>query len=65
MRGARAILTETGGITSHAAIVSRELKKPCIVGIKELVASLEDGDLVEVDAERGVVQILSRLQKHI
>jgi len=56
MKKSKAILTEFGGLTSHAAIVSRELGKPCIVGISNLIASLKDGDRVEVDAERGIVR---------
>jgi len=56
MKKSKAILTEFGGLTSHAAIVSRELKKPCIVSIPNLIASLKDGDRVEVDAEKGVVR---------
>ncbi len=56
MRRAKAILTETGGITSHAAIVSRELKVPCIVGIPHLLATLKTGDAVEVDAGQGTVK---------
>lgn len=59
MKKSSAILTEQGGITSHAAIVSREMKKPCIVGIKGVTDALKDGDLVEVDAYTGVV-ILKR-----
>ena len=55
-----AIVTEEGGITSHAAIVARELKKPCIIGTKISTKVLKDGDVVEVDAERGVVKILKR-----
>lgn len=58
MRKASAILTERGGITSHAAIVSRELKIPCIVGIKGILNNFKDGDLVEVDAERGIIKKL-------
>lgn len=58
MRKAGAILTQTGGITSHAAIVSRELKKPCIIGIDQVTTILKDGDLVEVDANIGIVKIL-------
>ena len=58
MRKAKAILTETGGLTSHAAIVARELKKPCIVGIKDLIAVLKDGDMVEVDAGKGIVRVI-------
>lgn len=60
MKKSKAILTEFGGMTSHAAIVSRELKKTCIVGIPGLTASVENGDLVEVDANKGIVKILKR-----
>jgi phosphohistidine swiveling domain-containing protein len=55
-----AIVTDEGGITCHAAIISRELKKPCIVGTKNATQVLKDGDLVEVDANKGVVYILKR-----
>lgn len=58
MKKACAIITDTGGITSHAAIVSRELGKPCVVGLKIATQVLKDGDLIEVDAERGVVRKL-------
>jgi pyruvate,water dikinase len=58
MKKAAAILTDTGGLTSHAAIVSRELGIPCIVGTKIATRVLKDGDLVEVDADSGVVRIL-------
>ena len=54
-----AIITDEGGITCHAAIVSRELKKPCIIGTKIATKGLKDGDVVEVDAERGIVRIIS------
>lgn len=60
MKKARAIITDTGGILCHAAIVARELKKPCIVGAKIATKVLKDGDLVEVDADRGIVKILKR-----
>ena len=58
MEKSSAIITDLGGITSHAAIVSRELGKPCIVGTKIATKVLKDGDLVEVDAEKGIVKIL-------
>ncbi|MES2014221.1 MAG: PEP/pyruvate-binding domain-containing protein [Patescibacteria group bacterium] len=58
MKRAGAIITDEGGITCHAAIVSRELKKPCIIGTKIATKVLKDGDLVEVDAEKGIVRIL-------
>jgi phosphoenolpyruvate synthase/pyruvate phosphate dikinase len=51
-----AIITDEGGITCHAAIVSRELKIPCIIGTKIATKVLKDGDLVEVDANKGVVR---------
>ncbi len=53
---AGAIITDEGGLTSHAAIVSRELGIPCIVGTKVATKVLKDGDLVEVDAVNGVVK---------
>ena len=56
IKKAKAIITDDGGITSHAAIVARELKKPCIVGTKFASKVLHDGDLVEVDAEQGIVK---------
>jgi len=59
MRKAKAIITDEGGLTSHAAIISRELKKPCIIGTKVATQVLKDGDMVEVDANNGIVRILS------
>lgn len=59
MRRAKAIITDTGGITCHAAIVSRELGLPCVVGTKIATKVLKDGDLVKVDADKGVVRKLS------
>lgn len=58
MKKARGIVTDEGGVTSHAAIMSRELKKPCIIGTKIATQVLKDGDMVEVDAEQGVVRLL-------
>lgn len=60
MKQAVAIVTDEGGITSHAAITSRELHKPCIVGTKIATKVLKDGDLVEIDANKGIVKILKR-----
>ena len=56
MKKAAAIVTDSGGITCHAAIVSRELKVPCVIGTKIATKVLKDGDLVEVDAEKGIVR---------
>ena len=56
MKKASAIITDTGGLMSHAAITSRELGVPCIVGTKYSTSWLKDGDLVEVDTNQGVVR---------
>jgi phosphohistidine swiveling domain-containing protein len=58
MAKSAAIVTDVGGITSHAAVVSRELGKPCIIGTKIATQVLKDGDMVAVDAEQGIVTIL-------
>ena len=60
MKKAVAFVTDEGGMLCHAAIVAREMKKPCIIGTKIATKVLKDGDLVEVDANRGVVRILKR-----
>lgn len=51
-----AIVTDVGGLLSHAAIVSREFGIPCIVGTKNATKAFKDGDIVEVDANIGVVK---------
>jgi phosphoenolpyruvate synthase/pyruvate phosphate dikinase len=56
MRKASAIVTDEGGVTCHAAIVSRELGVPCIVGTGNATQILKDGDLVKVDANKGIVE---------
>src|SRR3989344_7246104 len=58
MYRAIAFVTDVGGITSHAAIVSREMKKPCVIGTKFATKVLKDGDMVEVDANKGIVRKL-------
>ncbi len=58
MRRCKAIVTDEGGMTSHAAIVTREWKVPCVVGTKIATKVFRDGDMVEVDARRGVVRKL-------
>lgn len=50
-----AILTDKGGILSHASIVARELKKPCIVGVNNGTSTLNNRQLIVVDANKGVV----------
>jgi phosphohistidine swiveling domain-containing protein len=57
MQKAVAIVTDNGGILSHAAIVARELKKPCIVGTGNATIVLKNGDRVTVDTTTGEVRI--------
>ncbi len=56
MKKAIGFITDEGGVTCHAAIVAREMKKPCIIGTKIATKVLKDGDLVEVDANKGIVR---------
>jgi phosphohistidine swiveling domain-containing protein len=63
MKKASAIVTDEGGITCHAAIISREMNKPCIIGTKIASKVLHDGDYVEVDANNGIVRIIERAKK--
>ncbi len=58
MKKAAAIVTDQGGVTSHAAIVARELKIPCLIGTKIATKVFKDGDRVEVDATKGIVKKL-------
>lgn len=57
-------MTDEGGITSHTSIVAREMKKPCIIGTKIATKVFKDGDLVEVDANKGVVKIIEKSGKN-
>jgi len=60
MKKAVAFVTDEGGLTCHAAIVARELKKPCVIGTKFATQNIKTGDLVEVKADHGFVKILKR-----
>jgi len=57
---ASAFITDEGGITSHAAIVAREINKPCIIGMRVATKIIKTGDFIEVDADNGVVRILTK-----
>jgi phosphoenolpyruvate synthase/pyruvate phosphate dikinase len=58
MRKAQAIITDEGGITCHAAIISRELHIPCIIGTKIATKFLKNGDFVEMNLKNGIIQKL-------
>ena len=53
---AKAIITDLGGMLSHAAIVSRELNIPCIVGTEHASRSLKNGDMIRIDVQLGTVE---------
>lgn len=55
-----AMVSDEGGVACHAAIVSRELKKPCVIGTQFATYRFKDGDVVEVDADNGVVRIINK-----
>jgi len=56
---AKGIITDEGGLSSHAAIIAREFSLPCIVGTKIATRTLKTGDLVELDANSGKITILN------
>lgn len=58
MERAAAFVTDEGGILCHAAIVSREMKKPCVIATKIASKVLKDGEIVEVDADHGTISII-------
>lgn len=60
MKKAAGFITDEGGITCHAAIVAREMRKPCVIGTKNATKVLKDGDLVEIRASHGQVIILEK-----
>ena len=59
-RKASAIITDEGGLTCHAAVVSREMHLPCVVGTKVATKILNDGDLLLVDANKGIIKKLNK-----
>jgi pyruvate,water dikinase len=58
MKKAAAIVTEVGGLTCHAAVISREFDIPCVVSLKDAMSQFKDGDIIEVDANHGIVRAL-------
>ncbi|MFH1588850.1 MAG: PEP-utilizing enzyme, partial [Candidatus Diapherotrites archaeon] len=60
MKKAGAIITDVGGITCHAAIVSRELNIPCVIGTKSATKILKDGEKVEVNATKGIIKRIKK-----
>ena len=63
MKKASSFITDEGGITCHASIVAREMKKPCIIGTKIATEVLKDGVNVEVNANEGFIRIIKKAKK--
>ena len=63
MKRAAAIITEVGGLTCHAAVISREFGIPCIIALKNAMHNFKDGDLVELDADKGAVKVIKKKEK--
>lgn len=59
MEKASGFITDEGGITCHAAILSREFNVPCIVGTINGTKEIQDGQMIELDAYNGKVYILN------
>lgn len=63
MQKCLAIVTDEGGITCHAAIVAREMNKPCVIGTKNATKVFKHGDIIEVDADNGIVRKIVEKRK--
>lgn len=62
IQNAAGIVAEKGSLLSHTAIITRELGKPAVVGVKDATRLIRTGDTVEVDADAGTVKVLSRCE---
>lgn len=60
IRKASAVVTQQGGVTSHASVLCREIGVPTVIGVEDLLTFIRDGDEVEVDATAGVVKLIAR-----
>ncbi len=60
MRRASAIVTNEGGVTCHAAIIARELRLPCVVGTDQATEIIKDGDIIEVNADKGIIRKINQ-----
>lgn len=60
----KGIISEKGSLLSHTAIISRELKKPAVVGVEKISDNLHNGDIVRIDGGNGEIKILKRCEKN-
>lgn len=52
------IITEEGGLLSHASVVGREMKKPCVIGVNNATGIIQDGDRIILDSKKGIITII-------
>jgi pyruvate,water dikinase len=60
IQNAAGVVAEKGSLLSHTAIITRELRKPAVVGVEGAVGLLKTGDIVAIDGDSGTVRLLSR-----
>jgi pyruvate,water dikinase len=58
----KGVVTDTGGMLTHAAITAREYRVPAVVGTWRATKSIQDGDIIRVDGNLGIVEILKRVK---
>ncbi len=59
------VITEEGGLLSHASVISRELGKPCLINVKNAMSLLKDGDTIEIDTTKSIVNVIDRVQNQV
>ena len=57
---AKGVISEKGSLLSHTAIISREIGIPSIVGVKDLMLTIQSGDLIRMNGDKGKIEILKR-----
>ena len=60
LSNSKGIISEKGSLLSHTAIISRELKIPAVVGVKDAFDLIKDGDIIELDGNTGTIKICER-----
>jgi pyruvate,water dikinase len=58
----KAVVTDSGGMLTHAAIAAREYRIPAVVGTWRATRSIKDGDIIRVDGSLGIVEIIKRIK---
>jgi phosphoenolpyruvate synthase/pyruvate phosphate dikinase len=59
---AAAVVTDNGGVLSHTAVVAREFRIPAVVGTGRATSTFQDGQLIEVDGNAGIVRVIVEVE---